>query len=120
MARDSQFAKMRRKLKFKIRHAQPLPPVRPPARLSAQVSDVPHLLPRTRAARGNSRRGEGQLVGGRKRLCKPIPFPTCSRAFATPREARHARVEIPASKLKIEIARVLKEEGYISTYKVDR
>ena len=32
--------------------------------------------------------------------------------------ARHARVEMPASKLKIEIARVLKEEGYISTYKV--
>ena len=32
--------------------------------------------------------------------------------------ARHARVEIPSSKLKIEIARVLKEEGYISTYKV--
>ena len=33
-------------------------------------------------------------------------------------KARHARVEIPASKLKIEIARVLKEEGYISTYKI--
>lgn len=32
--------------------------------------------------------------------------------------ARHARVELPSSKLKIEIARVLKEEGYISTYKV--
>src|ERR1700730_1541820 len=32
--------------------------------------------------------------------------------------ARHARVEVPASKLKIEIARVLKEEGYISTYKI--
>jgi small subunit ribosomal protein S8 len=32
--------------------------------------------------------------------------------------ARHARVEVPSSKLKIEIARVLKEEGYISTYKV--
>ena len=32
--------------------------------------------------------------------------------------ARHARVELPASKLKIEIARVLKEEGYISTYKL--
>jgi small subunit ribosomal protein S8 len=31
--------------------------------------------------------------------------------------ARHARVELPASKLKIEIARVLKEEGYIATYK---
>jgi small subunit ribosomal protein S8 len=33
-------------------------------------------------------------------------------------QARHARVELPASKLKIEIARVLKEEGYISTYKI--
>src|SRR5579863_4935208 len=33
-------------------------------------------------------------------------------------KARHARVELPSSKLKIEIARVLKEEGYISTYKV--
>ncbi len=32
--------------------------------------------------------------------------------------ARHARVEVPASRLKIEIARVLKEEGFISTYKV--
>ena len=32
--------------------------------------------------------------------------------------ARHGRVEIPASKLKIEIARVLKEEGYITSYKV--
>ena len=33
-------------------------------------------------------------------------------------KARHARVEIPASKLKVEMARMLKEEGYISTYKV--
>ncbi len=33
-------------------------------------------------------------------------------------KARHARVEMPASKLKIEIARVLKEEGFISTYKI--
>lgn len=33
-------------------------------------------------------------------------------------KARHARVDMPASKLKIEITRILKEEGYISTYKV--
>ena len=31
---------------------------------------------------------------------------------------RHARVDIPISKLKVEIARILKEEGYISTYKL--
>ncbi len=33
-------------------------------------------------------------------------------------QARHARVDMPASKLKAEIARVLKEEGYISNFKV--
>ena len=32
--------------------------------------------------------------------------------------ARHQKVDIPASKLKAEIARILKEEGYISTYKM--
>ena len=32
--------------------------------------------------------------------------------------SRHPRVDIPASLLKIEIARILKEEGYIATYKV--
>jgi len=32
--------------------------------------------------------------------------------------AKHARVDMPASKLKVEIARILKEEGYISTYKL--
>ncbi len=33
-------------------------------------------------------------------------------------QAKHARLDVPASKLKIEIARILKEEGYISTYKL--
>ena len=32
--------------------------------------------------------------------------------------AKHQRVDVPASKLKSEIARILKEEGYISTYKL--
>ena len=32
--------------------------------------------------------------------------------------AKHPRVDVPASKLKTEIARILKEEGYISAYKL--
>jgi small subunit ribosomal protein S8 len=32
-------------------------------------------------------------------------------------KARHAKVDVPASRLKIEIARILKEEGYILNYK---
>jgi small subunit ribosomal protein S8 len=32
--------------------------------------------------------------------------------------ARHSKVDVPASKLKAEIARILKEEGYILNYKL--
>lgn len=32
--------------------------------------------------------------------------------------ARHERVDIPASKLKTEIARILKDEGFIADYKL--
>ena len=32
--------------------------------------------------------------------------------------SKHRRVDVPLSRLKLEIARVLKEEGFISTYKV--
>ena len=32
--------------------------------------------------------------------------------------AKHSRVDMPSSKLKIELARILKEEGYLANYKV--
>jgi len=32
--------------------------------------------------------------------------------------ARHQKVDVPASKLKLEIARILKEEGYVSNFKI--
>jgi small subunit ribosomal protein S8 len=33
-------------------------------------------------------------------------------------KARHPRVDMPSSNLKVEIARILKEEGYLATFKV--
>jgi small subunit ribosomal protein S8 len=33
-------------------------------------------------------------------------------------KARHPKVDVPASKLKVEVARILREEGYIINYKV--
>jgi small subunit ribosomal protein S8 len=33
-------------------------------------------------------------------------------------QSRHDRVELPSSKLKVEVARILKNEGFISNYKV--
>lgn len=35
-------------------------------------------------------------------------------------QMRYKEVEVPASKIKIEIARILKEEGFISDYKVKK
>jgi small subunit ribosomal protein S8 len=32
--------------------------------------------------------------------------------------AKHPRVDLPSSKLKVEIARIMKEEGFVSNYKV--
>ncbi len=32
--------------------------------------------------------------------------------------AKHSRVDLPASKLKVEVSRILKEEGYIANFKV--
>lgn len=32
--------------------------------------------------------------------------------------ARHTKVDVPASRLKVEIARILKEEGYITNYSI--
>ena len=42
-------------------------------------------------------------------------FLTCIRNAAA---AKHQRVDVPASRLKSEIARILKDEGYISTFKL--
>jgi len=33
-------------------------------------------------------------------------------------QARHQRVDMPSSRLKVEVARILKDEGYISNFKV--
>ena len=35
-------------------------------------------------------------------------------------KAMHERVEMPTSRLKVEIARILKEEGYIQDYRVEK
>jgi small subunit ribosomal protein S8 len=32
-------------------------------------------------------------------------------------KARHQKIDVPASKLKMEIARILKEEGFVANYK---
>ena len=35
-------------------------------------------------------------------------------------QMRYKEVEVPASKIKVEIARILKEEGFIADYKINK
>jgi small subunit ribosomal protein S8 len=57
-------------------------------------------------------RGEGET---RMRLTDPVA--DMLTRIRNSINARHQKVDVPASKLKLEIARILKEEGYISNFK---
>jgi small subunit ribosomal protein S8 len=49
----------------------------------------------------------------------PDPIADMLTRIRNANTARHAEVKVPASKLKLEIARVLKEEGYVAGYDVE-
>ena len=120
MARPAKIAKSgrNRNLRFAFAIAAGL---RARACLHSQVSDVPNLFSRYGAQGRNSRCHESELVSqpvtsGENMQTDPIAdFLTCIRNAAA---AKHQRVDVPSSKLKTEIARIFKDEGYISTYKM--
>src|SRR5258707_5372740 len=98
--------------------AQSLPRLRPRARLYSQVSDVQNLLPRHGAQGRNSRRRESKLVGANRKIMQTDPIGDFLTRIRNASAAKHQRVDVPVSKLKTEIARILKDEGYISTFKL--
>lgn len=49
----------------------------------------------------------------------PDPIADMLTRIRNANTARHPEVKVPASKLKLEIARVLKDEGYVAGYEVD-
>ena len=60
--RSRSIEKWKRTPKFKVRALQPLPPLRPAARLPAGFRPVPHLLPRAGAHGADPGRRQGELV----------------------------------------------------------
>src|SRR5215469_18482272 len=97
--------------------AQPLPAVRPLARISAQVRLLPDLLPRPGAQRDGPGRPQGQLVG-ETTMTMTDPVADMLTRIRNACGSKHRRVDVPLSRLKLEIARVLKENSYIQDYKV--
>ena len=90
----------------------PLLRVRATTRLHATVRAVPHLLPGACAPGRAARRHEVELVGRPMNISDPIADMLTRVRNAS--RARHTEVVVPASRTKREIARILKDEGFIA------
>lgn len=60
---------------------------------------------------------ETHLSKERKTLSMTDPLADMLTRIRNASCARHEKVDVPGSKLKLEIARILKEEGYIKSFK---
>jgi small subunit ribosomal protein S8 len=67
----------------------------------------------------NPRCHKVELVGGRgEDMAHTDPIADMLTRIRNALKAGHPTVKVPASKLKVEIARIMREEGYINDYKV--
>jgi small subunit ribosomal protein S8 len=78
---------------------------------------VPHLPPRPRARRRRSRHDQVELVGGDMHT---DPVADMLARIKNANKALHESASMPSSRMKQEIARLLKEEGYIKDFHVDK
>ncbi len=92
----------------------PLPQVRPPARLHAQVRPVPHLPARPRPRGRDPRAHQEQLVA-----MQTDPIADFLTRIRNGLQADHDAVVLPASKLKTEMARILTEQGYVESWELE-
>jgi small subunit ribosomal protein S8 len=111
-----------------------MPHLRPAARFLPEIRHVPHLLPQPCRRGTHPRRDEVELVmatalAKSSNNAKPVkrassgvvsdPIADMLTRIRNANTARHPEVKVPASKLKLEIARVLKDEGYIAGFDVE-
>ena len=115
MAKKSLIAKAKREPRLQGAEVLALQPLRPAARRLQEVRPLPDLPARPRARGPDPGHDQIELVT----TCIPIRSQTCSPASATPtrRCTNRRRCRPPA--IKEEIARLLKEEGYITDFRVE-
>src|SRR6266568_4639303 len=95
-----------------------LQPLRAAARGVPQVRALPDLPARARTPRCDPRHDEVELVGETRMLTDPVT--DMLTRIRNANKALQDRVIMPSSRLKVEIARLLKEEGYIKDFRVER
>lgn len=95
-----------------------MPRVRKTAGFLKEVCHVQVVLQEARVLRGNSRRNESQLVTRKVDMQNTDPIADFLTRVRNAQKAKHASVNIPASKMKERISEILKREGYIKDFDV--
>ena len=114
MAKKSMIAKSKRPPRYPRAAAQSLRALWTSPRVYSQVRPVPNLLPRAGAQGAASGRDQGELVGGDEHLNTTDPIADMLTRVRNAIQARHAAVDMPFSKMKLAIAKIMEQEGYIS------
>ena len=82
---------------------------------------MPNLLPDSGGRGPDPRRDEVELVMAVSTAgVVSDPIADMLTRVRNANSARHTDVRVPASRLKLEIARVLRDEGYIAGYEIER
>ena len=120
MAKTSQSSSTAAQAEVQDPGLQPLPPLRAAARLLPQVRPLPAVPARARPQGIHPRDDQVELVTEPTTMTdahRPISdYLTRVRNAIT---AQHADVEIPSSRLKKEMSRILYEQGYINGFAVE-
>lgn len=87
-------------------------------RLFTEVWDLSVVFPDFSKPGRNTRRGQVELVGRGMEMAHTDPIADMLTRIRNALKARKAVVKVAASKTKTELARILKEEGYIKGYQV--
>jgi hypothetical protein len=77
-----------------------------------QVRPVPDLFSQSRPRGISTRRDQGELVG-EELMTMTDPVSDLITRIRNAHIAKHDRLDMPASELKMEICKVLKEQGFI-------
>ena len=118
MAKKSLVVKQKRKSKYEVRAYTRCNRCGRPRAVYRKFGGLPDLPARARAPGRHPGHDEVELVGGTKVLTDPIA--DMLTRIRNANRALHDSASMPTSKMKEEIARILKDEGYIKDFKRGR
>ena len=116
MATKAKIARESKKLRFRVRYRNRCRRCGRPRGYMRKFEVCRICFRNLALAGGAAGRREEQLVGGARMHSDPIA--DMLTRIRNGMAARMRKVDIPGSKVKVELARILKQEGYVANYRV--